>query len=362
MLINKPNFPRYLVVRYLFFFFGLSVTCSLALNETLTGDTFQDRSGVSLRDMVYGTADRPFVYRALTPMTVRILTQLTPEFIKQKIEMIWQSRGLVLSTTIAHENAVEGFWTILLMLASLFGFALSLLYFLQALYHPPPLVFPFAVTLAVTCVPVFQSYYMYDFPVLFLFTLCLALLVRGNWPLYYVVFALACFAKETAILLPFLCFVIFIKYRHKRILFHTIIQSSIWLIIFATLRFIYRDNPGMFLQFHLFDYNLPLLFSPSMYLNVNKYLMPTNVNILLLIVLAVAVFWGWKEKPELLKLSSFILIPLLGMSMLFGLFFETRGYYEAYPIIYALGMHSVMRVFDVHHTTQDIVLLQKKVN
>jgi hypothetical protein len=57
-----------------------------------------------------------------------------------------------------------------------------------------------------------------------------------------------------------------------------------------------------------------------------------------LIGLGLFLFVGfhWKEQPLFLRQGLTMLIPLVGLGLMWGYLDELRGYYEVYPIIVAL--------------------------
>src|SRR4030067_2989914 len=92
------------------------------------------------------------------------------------------------------------------MWASLFFFQLVLRATIKSVYNFPPWLSDFLPILAVIFLPAFFKYYtyLYDFPILFLFTLSLLLLIREKPIPFLLVFILATLNKETSILLAIL--------------------------------------------------------------------------------------------------------------------------------------------------------------
>jgi hypothetical protein len=71
----------------------------------------------------------------------------------------------------------------------------------------------------------------------------------------------------------------------------------------------------------------------------------------ILVGLSFLVFYGWRDKPIFLRLASTILIPLAGLYFVYGFPFEFRVFYEAYPIIVALGLGSFLRLLPQKYRT-----------
>lgn len=321
---------------------------SMVLNTTLTGGEFHNQDRVNLHKIIRGTANRPFIYRAMTPLTVRILTDITPEFARAKITSIWESRKLYQAFAMPRDYPVEGIWAFFVMLSALIGFFISLRLLILRFYDIPEFVGTLLALVALSIIPMFRSYFIYDFANLFIFTTCLYLITIQNWRLYYPCFLVACFTKETAVLLPFIIFLMPSLFPGKRKIYFAHIGSQflLWAVIFVGLRLVYQSNPGQTLEFQFMAHNVGLLTRPGVFLIVNKYFMPGNFNILILISLLFFVFKHWIEKPLFLRRAVLILVPMMGLALLFGWLDETRMYYEAYPILFLLGMYSVMKIFN----------------
>src|SRR3982750_997720 len=103
--------------------------------------------------------------------------------------------------------------------------------------------------------------FIYDFPALFLFTLGLLLMVRQRWRAYFVVLGLAAINKETAILLPFVFGLYFVRRRellNAKFWALLLAQAALCLVVKLGINFVFRDNPGQVVEHH-FHRNLELL-------------------------------------------------------------------------------------------------------
>lgn len=283
------------------------------------------------KDMVYGTAFKPFVYRTLLPSTVRLITSSIPPNIRESLS---QSTFFIpdWEPALSTEYLVAS----ILMCASLVGFSFAIRYLFYGIYHAQAVFIDLVSLAAVVGLPPFFRYYsyLYDFPTLFLFTLGLGLMVRHKWRQFLILFSIACLNKETTILLTMVFAIYFWGRRDliERKLFIQLLlwQSGIFLLIRAGIFWVFRNNPGSALEFHFFDHNLNLLLQP--------YSFSTLLIGLGLTMLAI---YKWSEKPAFLKSGMYILIPLLISGLFFGYFDELRAYYEAYPILLLLISHSV---------------------
>jgi hypothetical protein len=301
-------------------------------------------SPAMFEDMVYGKASKPYVYRALLPTTVRLLTAAIPSSQKVSLDQFLDKNHFVqsISNTVLFTKAqrdrhylTEYAIALLLMFLSLLGFFWSLRYLFHSLYRVPVIYADIVSLAALIALPYCFKYYshLYDLPTLFLFTLALGLMCNKKWKQYMMIFILGCLNKETAILLPLLCAVHYRPRMDKSTLNKLIfLQVLIFLSIKATLTAIFMHNPGTVVEFHLFDHNLQLLgFYPAktiaLWLGIG-------------IVLAMLIFYRWSDKPQFLRNGMWICIPLLLFILLFGFADELRVYYEIYPIVFLMVFHS----------------------
>jgi hypothetical protein len=298
-------------------------------------------------DMVYGRADRPFVYRALLPGTVRAVSSVVPsqtrDFVNRSIA------GSPLVGPLFHGLGwEEEYWTefviaLALLYGSLLGFLFAMRYFLRGVLLTPAW-FADAVSLAAVVVlpPFFRHYgYIYDFPLLLLFTAGLGFMVRQRWWPFLVVFLLGCINKETTILLTMLFVLHFRKHDSmERPVFWKLVaaQLTIFAVVKLALSLAFRGNPGAFVEFHLIDHNLAILRSYSL----STPLLWLGVGLL--------VFFRWSEKPKFLRRGVWIPVVLLVFALFLGYIDELRGYYEALPVLLLLVAQSIAAVVGVELT------------
>lgn len=346
-------------LRYIVLLLVYMVVASLVLNATIGSLDFHNYYNfkrASLSAMVYGTADRPFVYRALAPVTVRLLSLATPEPIKQKICGAFRNVGRysVLDQRNGLEDgyAVEYFYTLLILYLSIIAIAFTMRALIRAFYKTHMILADFLPVLLIVFLPVLHSCFIYDYPNLLMFSLCFLLMYQNRWRLFYPVFILACFSKETSILLPFAFLLNNSELKKEKNYWkHLIVQVLIWLVVFLSLRFIYKGNAGQMLEFHLLDVNLGLLKYPMRFFKLDAILLPQGINIPFYGIITTMVFWGWKSKPRFLRKSIFIVVPLIALALLFGVIDETRGYYEAMPIVFLLIIPTLLNLSgqsDIH--------------
>ena len=206
-----------------------------------------------------------------------------------------------------------------------------------AFYSAPDYLEKGSSLLAVLLLPAFfdKASYLYDFPALMLFTLGLALLARRKFAGFLTVFILGCINKETIILLTMIYFLHHLKSSSiSKFRFYSLllIQIVIFLIVKMILFIVFKNNPGGFVIFHLFDYNLQ---------TIGRMGIETAAALL---IIAVAVFHGWKDKPALLKDALWIAVPLFVLTFFFGYIDEQRDFYELYPVLMLLILPSLCQI------------------
>jgi hypothetical protein len=302
-------------------------------------------------EMIYGTAWKPFVYRTLVPTTIRIISEVIPEgvhnyltdkvtssrlFIQVLEKLKWES-----------EFITEYLVAMVLMYLSLLGFVFVFRKLFKEIYTSPEwFTNLISIILLFALPPMFQYYsYVYDFSTLFLFTLGLVFLRQRNWNYFLILFLIACFNKETTILLT----LVFAIHFHKdsnisRKLYSQliIIQLLIFTVVKILLYFIFINNAGGFVEFHLVDRN---------YLIFNGYSLSTFV---VLLIIFLGIFSKWNEKPKFLKDALWIAVPLVILTFLLGFFDELRDFYEVFPVIFLLISVNLARILGAE------VLLKKE--
>ena len=297
-------------------------------------------------EMVYGTAWKPFVYRTLLPTSVRLVSEIIPESLHNVLTQKVENNNLMMlglaKLKWESEYITEYLIAMILMYLSLLGF----IYVFRKLFdeiYTSPLWFKNVISIILLfAIPaMFQpnySNYVYDFPALFLFTLGLLFLRQRKWIHFLILFLIACFNKETIILLTMIFIIHFYNDREitKKFYYQFI---AVQLLIFGIVKFLlfilFFDNPGGFVEFHLVDRN---------YLLFNGYSLATFVVLLIIIF---SIFNRWDEKPKFLKNSLWIGLPLLILTLLFGFFDELRDYYEVFPVIILLISFNIAKFLNV---------------
>ncbi|MCZ6766655.1 MAG: hypothetical protein O7D32_06960 [bacterium] len=294
------------------------------------------------QELVYGEAHKPYVYRTLLPTTVRVIAEVTPEAIKEKTKGFAEGRKRMRLLRWNHAYLYE----YLVASALMFGCFLWLAYVLRRLvrtfYTYPPVVSDLAPVLAFLALPLFFRYfsYIYDPATLLIFGLAIGVVYERRLVMFYLLFVLASFNKETGVLLIGWFVVREIGHRSAgNIAIHGIVMAVIFTAIKSLLVYIFRDNPGSFYEPHLLDHNLKLAFEQP--LKFAGFALVTVFTVLLLRE-------GWSSKNHFLRWTFGVtIVPLLVSGMFFGFVDELRGYYEAFSLIFLLCLPSLGRMLGV---------------
>lgn len=295
-------------------------------------------------EMIYGTAWKPFVYRTLLPTTVRVISEAVPDNIHISLTDLMEnnsSYSLILEKVKWEgEYITEYLVAVVLMYFSLIGFVFAFRKLFRVVYSFPEwFINLISVIMLFALPPMFQYYsYIYDFPTLFLFTLGLFFLKEQKWSQFLILFFISCFNKETIILLTLVFAIHYFRNEQIKIkLYKRLIMTQ--LLIFISVKillyFIYINNPGTFIEFHLIDRN---------YLIFNGYSLNTFIVLLLIFI---TLFSRWNEKPKFLKDALWIALPLLVLTLLLGYLDELRDYYEIFPIIFLLISLNIARILGI---------------
>lgn len=298
---------------------------------------------IQFPDLVKGTAHRPFVYRTLLPTTVRLLTAATPGSWREQVDR-WTRvrpplRRMFRILGWGERETTQYYFAALLMWISYLGFAhFTVLLTCRQLGWRASI--PWRIVLgsaALLLLPACFKYssFPYDPPQLFLFTLALFLVSEGRFRGFFLVFLLCCLNKETAaLLIP-----IHAAVRRGRepvpvTAYRTALMAVGFMVIKGGLTWVFRDNPGPIMEFHLRDHNLGWLLGGW-----------SAAEVAAIVVIPALVAFRWKRKPAFLRTAFLGTLPLLVLIALFyGFIDEWRIYYEAYAVVFALSVATLRSV------------------
>lgn len=337
--MTRTNYKRILTLILLYGVMSITALFVFLIRPGMTGHPQAD-----FPELVYGQAERPYVARAAIPLAVRLLTAATPQAFQDFCSRQLTGRQVVESFRWHDEYLYEYALATLLMLLCLIGFAFTLRGLTEFFYDFPPLLNNLAPMIALALLPLFFRYYsyLYDPGTLLFFTLALLLMVKRPFAWFAAGFALAALNKETSVLL------IGLYFCHQKMetgrfpVTRTAALALIWLIIRAILAYVFRDNPGGYVENHFREHNIWLL---------TKFPMAMRYTLAVIILFFVFLRAGWRDKPKFLRAGlAIVLIPLVVAGMFFGFADELRGYYEAFPFLYLLMVPTVVKLLSKDST------------
>ena len=220
----------------------------------------------------------------------------------------------------------------------------------KCVYSVHPAVLDYSPVFALLILPWTFLYggYIYDFPELLFFIVCLIFLIKQQWLLYYLSFSMSILNKETGALL--LLYFIALKYRtmpNKKFLKHIIAHASIVCGILSFLAVLYARASGTHVIWQAKEHIAFFLSPHSHFMFCDPYclgidIFPQGGNIFLLILISFLIFYKWTKKPlpirYLLILTLIFIIPLF---IVFGAGWEIRILGAIFPPLYLLCLHTV---------------------
>ena len=312
-------------------------------------------------DMVEGKAHRPFVSRTLLPTTVRLVSLLAPNQYKQACADLVEQHDLTRRAFGVFgwesQSAFQYLLASVLMFLCFIGFGHCIVRLTERVCDTPEtgLTRLLLVAGALVGLPPFFRYtsYPYDPAQLFLFTLALYFLADHNSKMFCIAFVACCLNKETAVLLiPLYGLTFHNRYTsHQRYWGTMLGLVVVYISIESALAWVFRSNPGAFVEFHL-AHNVGWLTAGW-----------TFTGLVVFLIIAALVLFRWSEKPAFLRWSFLcVLLPLGTLALFLGFVDEWRGYYEVYPIAFGLIVHSLLWFNDVFRRNREIVQTEDPVD
>jgi len=171
----------------------------------------------------------------------------------------------------------------------------------------------------------------YDLLTAWLFTLAFYY-VKTDWQKYYILFPIICLNRETAFLLILVFFVYTLR-EWKLVWLFTILQIVVFGLITFLLRYIFSNYPGDSVWIVPMDNLMKFIQYPW------QTLLHLSIGGLLMFL----VFKGWKSKPRMLRISFLVMLPILTiMYLVCGQSFETRVFWEVYPVASLLILDTII--------------------
>jgi len=280
-------------------------------------------SEAKISSLITYSAAKPFQYRVLIPWLVRTITDLhvpiPPVHLPSQlwITSVLEPAQAQLFVLIEFISTFLLFLAFRLLIGSIFKkhrlgdlFTLSLI-----------LVLPFNFLLP----KIAPFWYPSDIPAILFFTLGLLFIRQEKWSMYYLIFIIGSFNRETIGFLTLVfIFANFEKLKPRSILFHTVLQLAIWCAIKFSLYSIFINNPGSSIVQNQFSANLSFLLSPKRY-----PMLFSNFGFTWILVV---VFYRFIN-DRFIKRSLLVVIPFLIVTLIAGDIWELRIFGELIPII-----------------------------
>jgi len=323
--------------------FTLLLACFLsykAVHNQVTETSVLSESRVSIVSYLDGTITRPFAFRVLTPTLIRVvrdgvrmdsLISAVPRFAQDKISTICAratAEPAAPCGTVMAFAAVSGLY-FLLFLAAMWLLAMRM-FGNNAVVAFGCVVLSF---LAVNSVILLRLSHIYDYGVLMFVALLLLCLEYRKHVLFCIVLVLACLNKESAIIY-WLAFAV-VNLRRlpiARNAAYCATQILSFLVVYGSVRYIFRDNPGQGLELYLL---------PQISFFSEKY---TLAFLLWTLPLIALVFLDFTRKNETLQRASIVLLPWFALYVIGGVPRELRVIFEVLPLIILLATGSVTKL------------------
>lgn len=283
------------------FFAGIVALMSWQLFEY-----WLDRRGYQdLYNVAHSLEARPFVYRVLVPILARMLSKITPL------------------------TAVQAMVIVLILFSVILYYSLKYLYETFA-HDGRGSVVSFIGCLALFVILIQESK-VYDVPTAAFFALCLALLARRKFILFYILFLFASLNRETTFLLS--AFFVFYYFQGPISKRHWFLGAAYQALVYVLIRVLiisyFADLPGAIFVSSL-QYSLRVY-------AVHYFL--TSAYLICLIWILYLTVRRWHQKPSFLRVAFLVIFPIqVLLHFLLGWPYELRVYAESVPIFSVLIM------------------------
>jgi hypothetical protein len=320
--------------------FLAALLTSAVVSDQITGTGVLHEDRVSLASVMNGTAAQPFAYRVVTPFLMQIAQDVlrAPSVLRALpgplAAKLPEWCALATSTprptcdTVAAYVAVAG--------AYCFCFLMLIYAMCLRLFAGNPLISLLAMMFAsvsVNAIFLLHLSHMYDFGVLMFATLLLICLERG-WNLAFtLILPVAFLTKETLVLYSSAFFMANLgRIGFIRNIALTLTQIVSFVVLYGLVMWHYSGNPGGGHEYYLPD-------------QIRFFLQEiTIVQWLLLLVVLVLTFYGFRDKNPVLRRSCIVFLPWLAAAMMGGEKKELRVMLEVVPLILMLSMDSLVQM------------------
>ncbi len=315
---------------------------------TYPGINKADVHDISFESIISQHTRKPMITRALVPFILRAVPSVLPTSVEQYLQNSPAIRTTLMDLGATSDNFVEYFLFIVFVFICYLSFLFAFRAILQTLALPSALV-DFAPPIALlNVVTMFDTLnVLYDPATLFLFTMIPLLLLRQKIWLFYLFFVISCINKETTVLLIIPAILMQWKVKNGRALFwEGIALFCIWIVIYGSLAWTYRDYPGHQVELH-WRQNL------GSFIYVSPNFLQHFIPYLIIIGFMAS---GWAEKPKSIR-YSFLGMALIILPIWFicGRIQEFRDIYELYPFALMLAVPTVASFYGARNKDEPII-------
>jgi hypothetical protein len=316
----------------------------------------------SLQKTLDDEPPKPYVYRALMPHLVNFIVDSTPE---NYLEVLRNRSINTLRANIGDEVHLMGpkivasygviiFLNFLLLVATLFVLRAMSRYVLsherengtEFLSDIAPVLFSLMLSLS------YRVYngFIYDHLEIFCLASYILLTIYRKSLLSMLLLVLAILNKETAVFFPLLGTTLLLavgNMKLNRTQFRKfILETLVVLCGFVFIRYVFRDSSGGAVEFYASG-NFDFWFSMAPWISITTphlqlIPLPKPSNIIILIPIIFAIFFAWRQKPNIIRLpltvSLFINLPLF---FLFSYRDEFRNLSLTFPFIFLATVHTI---------------------
>ena len=300
----------------------LSLACAYkATYQQLSNTKILEEKRDDLAAEVNGTADRPYVFRILTPLLVRTVQSIAPNrSLPGGVGVLVHQRcspTLPCGTLAAYSLVAPTLF--FLFLVTVYAAGRRIL--LSDIWAFAAVLLAFSVANALL---LRHLSHIYDFGTLFFAALLLLTASYRTNALFFAVIMLASTNKESLILYAFSFAAITWAERGRRVLVPFALQVAGFLVVYTLIKHHFAHNPGTPVQIHLSDW--------VDYLGTSMTLSAVLLTLLALWL----VFADLAFAPPLLRRASVILIPWLALLFIGGGPGELRVIFEVLPLLVLL--------------------------
>jgi hypothetical protein len=302
----------------------------------------------TLEQMVYGKADRPFVYRQLVPFMLRIVVEVVPYDVQKSVsDSVKENLGdfrIIRTFTDkrpSFQMAVERDGSYFLRVAAaimVYGF---LWLYIVSLYRLTALLFPNNAAMPL-CAPIIglllipglmiPTAYPYDIAALGLFAASCYCILAGKWRWFFVWFVLACINKETALFTIALCAMwCFNRMERNKYYNFITVLFVVFMIIRGVIYWYFRDNEGLFLATSYRYQQFALLTSGY-----------SHRTLLTMFGLFFLLSFRWQDKPLFARYGMVLIALMFGAYFMFGRPNEVRVFLDVMPLAAILMTHTLV--------------------